>query len=325
MTRTVSVPEPVLPLAPLLSKEQLAQLNVGSNGAAALRAVSHLAFIVLAGLLWGQASLPLPLRLIALVALGVGLATCFAPMHECGHRTAFVDRRLNDGVAWLAGVLSFYNATFYRRYHQWHHRYTHLPGLDPELEDPAPTSLWGYVLEISGWNWWAGKLRSHGLQLLGADLSAMPYLNPEVIPQVRRSVRWQFAVYGALALLSLPGGNGFLFWYWLLPLLVGQPFLRFLLLAEHGGCSFDRDGTTNTRTTLTLAPVRWLMWNMPFHAEHHLYPSLPFHALPAAHRLIGPHLQHLDRGYLAVHRWLLGRLPSLGLPSPGLPGSGLQA
>lgn len=112
MTRTVSVPEPVLPVAPLLSKEQLAQLNVGSNGAAAVRAGSHLAFIVLSGLLWGQAALPLPLRLIALVALGVGLATCFAPMHECGHRTAFADRRLNDGVAWLAGLLSFYNATF---------------------------------------------------------------------------------------------------------------------------------------------------------------------------------------------------------------------
>jgi fatty acid desaturase len=54
---------------------------------------------------------------------------------------------------------------------------------------------------------------------------------------------------------------------------------------------------------------------MPFHAEHHLYPSLPFHALPAAHGLIAPRLQHCDPGYLAVHRDLLQRLPSLALPA----------
>ena len=45
----------------------------------------------------------------------------------------------------------------------------------------------------------------------------------------------------------------------------------------------DRNGLTNTRTTLTNAAVRLLMWNMPFHAEHHLYPSIPFHRLPDAH------------------------------------------
>ncbi|MEX0588961.1 MAG: fatty acid desaturase, partial [Cyanobium sp.] len=202
----------------------------------------------------------------------------------------------------------------YRRYHQWHHRYTHQPGLDPELEDPVPTSFVAYLLEISGWNWWSGKLSGYRLLLWG-DLSSLGYLSPEAIPQVRRSVRLQCAVYAALALASLVGANGFLLWFWLLPLAVGQPFLRVLLLAEHSGCSFSRDGTKNTRTTLTNPAVRWLMWNMPFHAEHHLYPSLPFHALPAAHRPIAPRLIHCDRGYLAVHRQLLRNLSALDLPA----------
>jgi fatty acid desaturase len=56
------------------------------------------------------------------------------------------------------------------------------------------------------------------------------------------------------------------------------------------------------------------MWNMPFHGEHHLYPSLPFHDLPAAHALIGPRLRHVDCGYLAVHRQLLAQLPALAPP-----------
>ena len=300
--------------APLIDRQPLAELNTLRDGPGWRRLASHLATVLLGGVLWRLDGLPWALRLLGLLVSGVGLATCFAPLHECGHRTAFRSKRLNDGVAWLMGLLSFYNSNFYRRYHQWHHRYTHQPGLDPELEDPVPTTLAGYLREISGWNWWTGKLRGHA-RLLWGDLSAIPYMSPELIPQIQRSIRLQFAVYGVLAALSLIAANGFLFWSWLLPLAIGQPVLRLLLLAEHTGCSYGDDGLANTRTTLTLAPVRWLMWNMPFHAEHHLYPSLPFHALPAAHRWIGPRLQHLDRGYLAVHRDLLGRLASLGQPA----------
>jgi fatty acid desaturase len=265
---------------------------------------------VVAGTLWRTDAMPWLVRLPALVLSGAALATCFAPLHECCHRTAFRTKATNDAVAWWMGVLSFYNSTFYRRYHQWHHRYTHQPGLDPELDDPVPTGLLSYALEISGINWWIGKFQGYWRLLFG-DLSALPYLSGEAIPQVRRSIRLQFALYAALLLVSLPGANGFLFWSWLLPLAIGQPFLRVFVLAEHSGCSFSSDGLANTRTTLTIAPVRWLMWNMPFHAEHHLYPSLPFHALPLAHRALAPQLQHLDHGYLAVHRQLLQQLPSL--------------
>lgn len=302
------------PTKELIGRTALAELNTLSDRPAWVRLLSHLFAIAAGGLLWRLTELPLLLRLGGLLLSGVALASCFAGLHECCHRTAFRSKRLNDAVAWLMGLLSFYNATFYRRYHQWHHRYTHLPGLDPELEDPVPTSRLSYALEISGFNWWLGKVRSYG-RLLWGDLSGLSYLNPEVIPQVRRSVRLQFTIYAAVLAFSLVQLNGFLLWSWLLPLALGQPFLRLLLLAEHTGCAYSSDGLANTRTTLTLAPVRWLMWNMPFHAEHHLYPSLPFHALPKAHRWIGPRLQHLDHGYLSVHAALLPRLAELGQPA----------
>ena len=294
----------------LIPPDQLAELNRRSNSAGWRRTISHAALIALSASVWLHTDLPLPLRLMALVLLGTGLAFCFCAMHECGHRTAFADRRLNDTVAWWAGVLSFYNADFYRRYHQWHHRYTHQPGLDPELEDPAPSTVPAYLLELSGVTWWIGKLRGHIRALLG-NFSGCPYIPEEAAAQVTRSVRLQFGLYGLLLLASIPAGNGLLFWAWLFPLAVGQPLLRFVLLAEHGGCSFGDDGTRNTRTTLTRQPLRWLMWNMPFHAEHHLYASIPFHALPEAHRYVAPALQHLDQGYINVHRGLLRNLAAL--------------
>jgi fatty acid desaturase len=48
--------------------------------------------------------------------------------------------------------------------------------------------------------------------------------------------------------------------------------------------------------------VRLLMWNMPFHAAHHLFPSVPFHRLPALHELIGARFAHVGSGYVAVNR-----------------------
>jgi fatty acid desaturase len=300
--------------APLLEKRALAELNAIREAPGWIRLGSQLLLIVAAAVVWRQPLLPLPLRLCGLLVSGIGLATCFAGLHECSHRTVFRSRAANDAAAWWLGVLSFYNSDFYRRYHQWHHRFTHQPGRDPELEDAHPTNLWAYARELSGCNWWTGKLRGHA-RLLTGDLSNIPYLSEAVIPEVRRSIRLQFGVYGVLLLLSLSLCPGLLLWNWLLPLAVGQPLLRFLLLAEHSGCAYSPDPLANTRTTLTLAPMRWLMWNMPFHGEHHLYPSIPFHALPAAHIMIGPRLRHVDRGYLAVHRQLLAQLADLAPPA----------
>jgi len=98
---------------------------------------------------------------------------------------------------------------------------------------------------------------------------------------------------------------------WIASLLVGQAFLRPYLLAEHTACSSTRDCLENTRTTRTLALVRLFAWNMPYHAEHHAYPAVPFHALPRLHGLVRARLANLEPGYVAatvkVNRHLFAR------------------
>ncbi|MEO1592701.1 MAG: fatty acid desaturase [Cyanobacteria bacterium J06632_22] len=284
----------------MLPTEQLAQLNQRSNRAGTLRLLGHLLILVVSGYLWGTA--PLGLALPALLVYGTAFALMFCTMHECAHRTAFASPRVNDAVAWGAGLLSFYNATFYRRYHKWHHRYTQVAGKDPELGDPKPKSTMQYVWQLTGLPWWWGKLIGHSQVAMG-NLEGCYFL-PEVSHvEVVRSQRIQLGVYGAISLTTaLLGYPTFLFTYWLFPLAVGQPILRFLLLAEHGGCTYDNNPLTNTRTTLTLWPLQFLMWNMPYHAEHHLYPSIPFHALPTAHNVLKDQFQTVDAGYLKVHR-----------------------
>jgi len=91
-------------------------------------------------------------------------------------------------------------------------------------------------------------------------------------------------------------------WVWLLPCLLGQPFLRLYLMAEHGRCAFSANIFENTRTTLTNRIIRFLAWNMPYHTEHHALPQVPFHNLPALHAEMQGHHRVLARGYLRVTR-----------------------
>lgn len=296
--------EPLANPRQLLPLHKLAALNQRSNLAGVLRLTGHLAVIVLSGYFWGTASgwLKLP----ALLAYGVGLALMFCPTHECIHRTAFANPQVNDAVGWFAGLLSFYNSTFYRRYHKWHHRYTQVPGKDPELSDPKPQSLGQYLWEIGGIPWWQGKITGHLKVALG-KLNDCFYLPESAHAEVIRSTRLQLGVYMAIALFSTALGHPwFLFAYWLLPLALGQPLLRFVLIAEHTGCTNDDNPLTNTRTTLTLWPLRFLMWNMPYHAEHHLYPSIPFHALPDAHQQLKANFSSIEAGYLIANRTIVG-------------------
>ncbi|MES1186841.1 MAG: fatty acid desaturase [Myxococcales bacterium] len=294
-----------------IAADELRQLQQRSDAKGLLRLVGHLLAIGVAGAVYAvarQRGAPLALLVLCAVALGFTLVTMFATMHEAVHRTAFKSRALNDWVAWFAGLLSFYNSTFYRPYHGWHHRYTQLPGRDPELEDAKPTSVLDYFVQLSGVPWWLGKLRTH-FRLAVGKTGSYGFLNEVTARPVVRSVRLQLGVYaaalGACFWLSQP----YFVIYWLVPVALAQPLLRAILLAEHMGCSETSDMLSNTRTTYTLWPVRFLMWEMPYHADHHRYPALPFFSLARAHQSLAPNLAHIARrGYSGLHLGLLKEL-----------------
>jgi fatty acid desaturase len=301
-----------------ISADELRALGKRSDARGLLRLTGHLAAIAATGALYG-ASVELHASLVersaGALALGFTLVTMFATMHEAVHRTAFRARWLNDAVGWFAGLLSFYNSSFYRPYHGWHHRFTQLPGQDPELEDAKPTTVLGYFIELSAVHWWLGKCRTY-LKLATGRTAGYGFLNEKNTPGVVRSVRLQLLSYALAIAVSVELGHPYFVTYWLIPVAFAQPLLRAILLAEHMGCSNDADMLSNTRTTYTTWPVRFLMWEMPYHADHHRYPALPFFALARAHRKLEPHLAHIARGgYAALN---FGFLNSLRTRAPNL-------
>jgi fatty acid desaturase len=168
---------------------------------------------------------------------------------------------------------------------------------------PPPSTFGGYVVRVLGWPYWKLRLLVIYDGWRG-DLSRYPYIPEAAVPSIIRDVRAMSLVVGGSAVASaVLFGWETPFLFWIGPQLLGQPPLRAYLLAEHTGCTHDRDGLTNTRTTLTNSLVRLLMWNMPFHAEHHMYPSIPFHRLPDAHAMVRQRLGFVQDGYA---RWNFG-------------------
>jgi len=174
-----------------------------------------------------------------------------------------------------------------------------------------PTNLKEYIIEISGITWWIGKFKRHFLTAIG-NLENCPFIPEGSRAEVIRSNRLQLLVYAVAIAISVYFQQPWFITYWMLPLAVGQPLLRFLLLAEHTDRPNTDNMLANTRTTLTLAPLRFLIWNISYHAEHHLYASIPFHQLGAAHTKLSSHFECVENGYFNVHRQIIANFSKTG-------------
>jgi fatty acid desaturase len=306
-----------------LDKRELKHLSVRSDGRGLLQLAGHLGVLGATGAaVWFMRGSPWAVP--ALVAYAVVLTFLFAPLHETIHRTAFRRRWLNVAVAWLAAVPLLLPPAYFRAFHLAHHRHTQDPARDPELAHGKPETTAQYLWTVTGIPYWRERIATTVAQALGRVDA--PFVTARERPRVVREARALLAVALGLIGASALAGSWAVVWLWLAPALVGQPFLRAYLLAEHTGCPFVPEMWRNTRTTPSLKPVRWLAWNMPYHAEHHAYPAVPFHRLPAAHARLRARLAHVTPGYLAAQREILDGLPHTvpgdGTPAPDGGGDG---
>ena len=107
-----------------------------------------------------------------------------------------------------------------------------------------------------------------------------PFIGAAARGGIVREARVLIGVYVLVAVVAVAAWSAAPVFYWLLPVLLGQPFLRMFLLSEHTSCALTDDMRSNSRTMLTNRAMRRLAWNMPFHTAHHVYPGVPFQALP---------------------------------------------
>lgn len=289
--------------SPSVPYAELKALSETSDVPGLWHLVGHLALILASGtLIWVTRETPWLLA-PALLIHGIFLTFLFAPLHETIHRTAFRRKALNDGVAWIAGSLLALPPAYFRYFHFAHHRHTQDPKRDPEISSPRPNSWPAYLWHVTGLPFWISNLRI--LLVHAGGRVEEPFIPRGRRREIVTEARILLGLYLAVIAGSLALATPVALLYWAVPMLLGQPFLRFYLLAEHGACPLVRDMLANTRTTKTNAAVRFLAWNMPYHTEHHVYPAVPFHRLPAAHALLRGKLQIITPGYLAAQREII--------------------
>lgn len=234
---------------------------------------------------------------------GVLLIFLFTLEHEATHQTPFASARLNEWAGRICGLILLLPFIWFRYFHLAHHRHTHDPGRDPELLAGAVPDGWrAYLIHVSGVPYWRAMLVQFARLLAGGGLA--DYIPINAHRRVVAEARWMALMYGVLALTLLV--SPVLVWVWIVPVLLGQPVLRLYLMAEHGRCPHVADMFENTRTTFTNRAVRWLAWNMPYHAEHHAMPAVPFHKLPELHELTRAHLRQTEDGYVRFHCGYVG-------------------
>lgn len=284
-----------------LPPETVTRLTARSSARGLVHLAGHLGLIIAFAT---PVALGWPLWWLFLPPLGIALIFLFTLEHECTHRTPFAHDRLSDTLGHISGAILLLPFHWFRYFHLAHHRFTHDPERDPELASPVPETWGPWLLYISGLPYWASMLRTIATQARGHIDD--PFLPARRKPDVIREARILLALY-ALVWLSLFVSSAAV-WLWILPVLLGQPFLRLYLMAEHTRCPHVADMFSNTRTTFTTRAMRFLAWNMPYHAEHHAMPQVPFHQLPALHQETAPHLTSTSDGYAEFTRETLETL-----------------
>ena len=244
----------------------------------------------------------------ALLLHGFIMAFLFAPVHECSHGTPFRSRGLNETVYWIFCLIYMVPPTMFRYSHAIHHSYTQVRGGDPDMM-PERMTVGYYLYYLTAFRFWTRVIRWHltlPFGLISAD--ERHYLPDSEKPRLKWEGRVIWLIYGSIAALAIYSGSWLPVTLWILPRLLGEPFMRWVRIAEHGECAEGGNLTRNTRTTRAPGWFKVLFWNMSYHAEHHLSPMVPFRALPRFHEKVKDRLYPVGSGYFAIHREILGKI-----------------
>jgi fatty acid desaturase len=290
---------------PLVASERLRELQTRRNGPSVRRllAQSLLYFGSAAGLLFVSRS-EQPVAFASLLLLsGITQFAMFGTLHEACHRTAFVRPWANTLAGWIAALAQPMSPALMRAFHFEHHRHTHQLPRDPELGGVAfmvnfPRGLmWVFTMTGAsllfarvGWSLFAAIMPA---RVDTAWRKVLPFVTPEKRRQVVWEARVLMAIHaGAIVLAStiMPA-----IWWVYAGMALGHLFLSWYVTCEHRGLAQTGTVLERTRSLITPAWLRWLIWNMPYHAEHHAWPAVPWHALPDLHADVRPHLVHRER------------------------------
>jgi fatty acid desaturase len=230
--------------------------------------------------------------------------------HETGHGTAFRTQWLNDAVYQVASFMNMKEATFWRWSHARHHTDTIIVGRDREIAAMRPPDVLRLAVNLIG-------VREAIRTLVSVGRHAAGRLTAEEVTFIpdgeRRRVCREARVWAAIYLAVI--GTAIYLGSWLPLMYVGLPtlygfWLGYLFgVTQHAGLAENvLDHRLNSRTIYMNPVFRYLYWNMNYHVEHHMFPMVPYHALPKLHAELRDDMPAPYTSLIAAYREILPTL-----------------
>ena len=214
--------------------------------------------------------------------------------HECGHRTAFKTRKLNDFFYYIASFLNNFEPIRWRWSHSLHHSYT--ASVDPhdfEVDESifSKYSLLTFLIRFIPGYYFLILHKSLHLEIIKHALGIETKVMKECIPEEKKSVcifssrifvlLWILIVIFSISLESLI--PIFLF-------LIPKFFISLNAvwgLTQHMGLKEDSKDHRESTRSVRLNPIfSFIYWKMEYHIEHHMFPMVPSYNLPKLHEII---------------------------------------
>ncbi len=215
-------------------------------------------------------------------------SSCDSRWHECGHGTAFRTQWMNDVIYQIASFMVMRNPVTWRWSHARHHTDTYIVGRDAEIAWMRPPKLVRLVLAFFDV---LGTIESLKILVRNAagNMSAdeKNFIPPADWPKAVFAARVHMAIYAAVIIAAVALGSVLPLMLIGLPRIYGSWHMVMCGHLQHAGLAENvLDHRLNSRTVYMNPVSRYLYWNMNYHIEHHMFPMVPYHALPRLHALI---------------------------------------
>ncbi len=238
---------------------------------------------------WGYLWFPSLWCIIPFAVYGVLYASaCDSRWHECGHGTAFKTDWMNNFVYQIASFMEMREPTLWRWSHSRHHSDTIIVGRDPEIVVPNPPKLKTFFISYFGIPLFIGYFKSIAFHAMGKLTENEKNFIPEAEQRrVAIDARVHAAIYLVVILIVASSKSILPILYIGLPTFYGVWFVHLYGYTQHVGLAENvLDHRLNCRTVYMNPISRFLCMNMNYHVEHHMFPLVPFFALPKLHQLI---------------------------------------
>ena len=234
--------------------------------------------------LWGSWWMLLP---YAIYAVFYGTASD-SRWHECGHGTAFKTDWMNTALYEVASFMVMRESVVWRWSHNRHHSDTIVVGRDPEIQIPRPPNIRALILSVfnvAGYRTYFLNLFRHALgRMMPSERTFIP---ESEFPKVCRNARIILAIYAVTIVAAWLLHSWIPIFLFVLPQFFGTWLMIIHNTTQHAGLAENvLDHRLNCRTVYMNPISRFIYWNMNYHVEHHMFPLVPYHALPKLHETI---------------------------------------